>query len=259
MSRVVEYVGVLHLLKDHVKETWTQFWANFSSSSDVNGGEDEKESNFRGRIRKTGKLGFFLTPLLGSLSDGCRSQLGRRRPFIILLSIGIILGLIMVPNGKTIGRMLGDTYIDDEPPDLKVPSELASHLLVVPPQLNSEVFRQTPWEFILWDEDSSKEVKLSYKQSSSKHAPTEYEHGFRAWNSLTYKDKDLDQQEFLKTLSRKDKSQKINHGDLERFILQATQGAGSDEDEEDLPENSPTTEAEERFFQIIKKITFQVK
>ncbi|ODM96455.1 Membrane-associated transporter protein, partial [Orchesella cincta] len=352
MSRVVEYVGVLHLLKDHVKETWTQFWANFSSSSDVNGGEDEKESNFRGRIKeklerlkrqsiriidnssngqedyshltrsKSRKelmqisaavmgiefsyaaetafvsplllsiglrhrhmtliwclsplLGFFLTPLLGSLSDGCRSQLGRRRPFIILLSIGIILGLIMVPNGKTIGRMLGDTYIDDEPPDLKVPSELASHLLVVPPQLNSEVvtsststsppsidsFEQLmqnlqqslnssdkrPGNLSLWDEDSSKEVKLSYKQSSSKHAPTEYEHGFRAWNSLTYKDKDLDQQEFLKTLSRKDKSQKINHGDLERFILQATQGAGSDEDEEDLPENSPTTEAEEKIF-----------
>ena len=37
-------------------------------------------------------IGFFLTPLLGSLSDRCRSRLGRRRPFIILLSIGIILG-----------------------------------------------------------------------------------------------------------------------------------------------------------------------
>lgn len=37
-------------------------------------------------------IGFFLTPILGSLSDNCRSKLGRRRPFIILLSIGIILG-----------------------------------------------------------------------------------------------------------------------------------------------------------------------
>ena len=37
-------------------------------------------------------IGFFLTPLLGSFSDRCKSRLGRRRPFIILLSIGIILG-----------------------------------------------------------------------------------------------------------------------------------------------------------------------
>ncbi|MPC85341.1 Solute carrier family 45 member 4 [Portunus trituberculatus] len=37
-------------------------------------------------------IGFFLTPVLGSLSDNCRSKLGRRRPFIILLSIGILLG-----------------------------------------------------------------------------------------------------------------------------------------------------------------------
>ena len=37
-------------------------------------------------------VGFFLTPILGSLSDQCTSKLGRRRPFIILLSVGIILG-----------------------------------------------------------------------------------------------------------------------------------------------------------------------
>ncbi len=37
-------------------------------------------------------VGFFLTPIMGSMSDGCRSRLGRRRPFIILLSIGVILG-----------------------------------------------------------------------------------------------------------------------------------------------------------------------
>ncbi|CAL8075117.1 unnamed protein product [Orchesella dallaii] len=338
MSRVVEYVGVLHLLKDHIKETWTQFWANYSSSSDVNGGEDEKESNFRGRIKeklerlkqrsiqiidnssngqedyshltssKSRKdlmqisaavmgiefsyaaetafvsplllniglrhrhmtliwclsplLGFFLTPLLGSLSDGCRSQLGRRRPFIILLSIGIILGLILVPNGKTIGRMLGDTYADDEPPDLKIPSELESHLLVVPPQLNSELLSssttspstdsfeqlmqnlqlnfnnsENPLENLSHgDENSSEQDKLSYKQGSSKHTTTEFEHGYRAWNSLTHKDKDVDQQEFLKTLSRKDKSRKINHEELEHFLLHATQ-ATSKEDV-DLQESS---------------------
>ncbi|XP_042206291.1 LOW QUALITY PROTEIN: membrane-associated transporter protein-like [Homarus americanus] len=55
-------------------------------------------------------IGFFLTPILGSLSDNCRSKLGRRRPFIILLSIGIILGLILVPNGKAIGLGMGDDW-----------------------------------------------------------------------------------------------------------------------------------------------------
>jgi len=55
-------------------------------------------------------VGFFLTPILGSLSDRCRSGLGRRRPFIILLSIGVVLGLILVPNGKYLGTLLGDVY-----------------------------------------------------------------------------------------------------------------------------------------------------
>lgn len=54
-------------------------------------------------------LGFFLVPVMGSLSDRCRAKLGRRRPFIILLSIGIILGLALVPNGESLGAILGDT------------------------------------------------------------------------------------------------------------------------------------------------------
>ena len=37
-------------------------------------------------------IGFFLTPVMGSLSDRCGSSLGRRRPFIVILSIGVILG-----------------------------------------------------------------------------------------------------------------------------------------------------------------------
>ncbi len=58
-------------------------------------------------------LGFLLVPLLGSLSDRCKSKLGRRRPFILLLSAGIILGLLLVPNGRNIGILMGDTYLDD--------------------------------------------------------------------------------------------------------------------------------------------------
>ncbi len=37
-------------------------------------------------------VGFFLTPILGSMSDRCGSNLGRRRPFIVLLSVGVVLG-----------------------------------------------------------------------------------------------------------------------------------------------------------------------
>ncbi|CAH1773681.1 unnamed protein product [Owenia fusiformis] len=55
-------------------------------------------------------LGFFLAPLLGSLSDRCSFRLGRRRPFILLLSLGIVLGLILVPNGKDIAESFGDSY-----------------------------------------------------------------------------------------------------------------------------------------------------
>lgn len=32
-------------------------------------------------------IGFFLTPLYGSLSDTCTSPLGRRRPFILITGI----------------------------------------------------------------------------------------------------------------------------------------------------------------------------
>ncbi|XP_053603428.1 proton-associated sugar transporter A [Plodia interpunctella] len=53
-------------------------------------------------------IGFFMTPLLGSLSDRCKSKFGRRRPFIVLMSVGVLLGLILVPNGEEIGYALGD-------------------------------------------------------------------------------------------------------------------------------------------------------
>lgn len=55
-------------------------------------------------------VGFFLTPLLGSLSDRCHHPMGRRRPFIILLSIGVLMGLLLVPNGEDIGYAMGDFY-----------------------------------------------------------------------------------------------------------------------------------------------------
>lgn len=41
-------------------------------------------------------IGFFLTPLLGSLSDRCRSKFGRRRPFIVMMSIGVLIGKFLI-------------------------------------------------------------------------------------------------------------------------------------------------------------------
>jgi solute carrier family 45 protein 1/2/4 len=37
-------------------------------------------------------IGFFLTPILGSLSDRCHLSFGRRRPFIFVMSLGVLLG-----------------------------------------------------------------------------------------------------------------------------------------------------------------------
>lgn len=65
-------------------------------------------------------VGFFLTPLLGSLSDRCHHPMGRRRPFIILLSIGVFLGLLLVPNGEDLGYSMGDFY--------SLPNETASSM-----------------------------------------------------------------------------------------------------------------------------------
>ncbi|CAH0554062.1 unnamed protein product [Brassicogethes aeneus] len=53
-------------------------------------------------------IGFFLTPILGSLSDRCPLKFGRRRPFIFCMSLGVLLGLILVPNGENFGYAMGD-------------------------------------------------------------------------------------------------------------------------------------------------------
>ncbi|EDW36739.1 GL18421 [Drosophila persimilis] len=53
-------------------------------------------------------IGFFVSPLLGSISDRCKLRWGRRRPIISILSFGIFCGLILVPYGKDLGVLLGD-------------------------------------------------------------------------------------------------------------------------------------------------------
>ncbi|XP_075406754.1 proton-associated sugar transporter A [Tenrec ecaudatus] len=54
-------------------------------------------------------LGFLLQPLLGAWSDQCTSRFGRRRPFILVLAIGALLGLSLLLNGRDIGMALADT------------------------------------------------------------------------------------------------------------------------------------------------------
>ncbi|KAG8438850.1 hypothetical protein GDO86_005149 [Hymenochirus boettgeri] len=43
-------------------------------------------------------LGLVLVPLIGSASDNCHSTFGRRRPFIWLLSAGVLLSLLIIPH-----------------------------------------------------------------------------------------------------------------------------------------------------------------
>uniref|UniRef100_A0A8C7UGL0 Solute carrier family 45 member 1 n=1 Tax=Oncorhynchus mykiss TaxID=8022 RepID=A0A8C7UGL0_ONCMY len=54
-------------------------------------------------------LGFLFQPLLGAWSDRCTSRFGRRRPFILALAIGALLGLTLVLNGRDIGAAVADT------------------------------------------------------------------------------------------------------------------------------------------------------
>ncbi|XP_056138547.1 solute carrier family 45 member 3 [Lampris incognitus] len=51
-------------------------------------------------------LGLLFIPLIGSASDHCNSSYGRRRPFIWLLSLGVLLALIIIPNADVLAARL---------------------------------------------------------------------------------------------------------------------------------------------------------
>ncbi|XP_050564426.1 solute carrier family 45 member 4 isoform X2 [Cygnus atratus] len=53
-------------------------------------------------------LGLIFTPLIGSASDRCTLSWGRRRPFILALSIGVLFGVALFLNGSVIGLAIGD-------------------------------------------------------------------------------------------------------------------------------------------------------
>lgn len=48
-------------------------------------------------------MGFFVVPLIGRWSDRCYSRFGRRRPFIFVLSVVLILSLLVLMSAKFIG------------------------------------------------------------------------------------------------------------------------------------------------------------
>jgi hypothetical protein len=54
MSKVVEYVGFFHALKDQVKESWTQYWhsSDASTADGGNGFVDDRETNFRVKVKE---------------------------------------------------------------------------------------------------------------------------------------------------------------------------------------------------------------
>uniref|UniRef100_A0A8C5EFN8 Solute carrier family 45 member 4-like n=1 Tax=Gouania willdenowi TaxID=441366 RepID=A0A8C5EFN8_GOUWI len=53
-------------------------------------------------------LGLLFTPVIGSASDGCTLRCGRRRPFILALCVGVLLGMALFLNGSLLGLSIGD-------------------------------------------------------------------------------------------------------------------------------------------------------
>ncbi|CAG11946.1 unnamed protein product, partial [Tetraodon nigroviridis] len=53
-------------------------------------------------------LGLVFTPVIGTASDRCVLRWGRRRPFILALCVGALLGVALFLNGSLIGLSVGD-------------------------------------------------------------------------------------------------------------------------------------------------------
>lgn len=49
-------------------------------------------------------LGLVFTPVIGTASDRCALRWGRRRPFILALCVGVLLGVALFLNGSLLGK-----------------------------------------------------------------------------------------------------------------------------------------------------------
>ncbi|KAG2374048.1 hypothetical protein C9374_011127 [Naegleria lovaniensis] len=56
--------------------------------------------------------GLIVQPIVGVLSDKCKSPLGKRRPFLIVGTIMVALSLLLIPNSLDLGHWMGDTTTD---------------------------------------------------------------------------------------------------------------------------------------------------
>uniref|UniRef100_A0A182QK88 Major facilitator superfamily (MFS) profile domain-containing protein n=1 Tax=Anopheles farauti TaxID=69004 RepID=A0A182QK88_9DIPT len=55
--------------------------------------------------------GLLFAPVIASISDRLRSRWGRRRPVLLALGISILTGMLVIPNGRAVGELLGLTTI----------------------------------------------------------------------------------------------------------------------------------------------------
>lgn len=55
-------------------------------------------------------LGLIFVPLLGSLSDRWSSHYGRRRPFIWVLCVGVLLSLVVIPRSSHIASLFSEQH-----------------------------------------------------------------------------------------------------------------------------------------------------
>lgn len=53
--------------------------------------------------------GLFVQPLVGHMSDRCTSRFGRRRPFILVGAVSIIIAVLIIGYSADIGWWFGDT------------------------------------------------------------------------------------------------------------------------------------------------------
>ncbi|KAG4954895.1 Sucrose transport protein SUC4 [Glycine soja] len=53
--------------------------------------------------------GLFVQPLVGHMSDRCTSRFGRRRPFILVGAVAIVVAVLVIAFAADIGWLLGDT------------------------------------------------------------------------------------------------------------------------------------------------------